>query len=70
MGEIAERYRQSVAELRRQVPPAYRRVAGKRWTSFREHIEAQRPAPEAAEPTAPATADRAVGGSEIPTRSG
>jgi triphosphatase len=57
MGEIAERYRQSVAELRRQVPPAYRRVAGKRWTSFREHIEAQRPVPEAAEPTAPATAD-------------
>jgi CHAD domain-containing protein len=57
MGEIAERYRQSVADLRKQVPPAYRRVSGKRWTSFREHVEAQRPAPEAADATAPATAD-------------
>jgi CHAD domain-containing protein len=44
MGEIAERYGKSVVELRKQVPPAYRRVAGKRWTSFREHVEAQRPA--------------------------
>jgi triphosphatase len=50
MGEIAERYRQSVAELREQVPPAYRRVAGKRWTSFRAYVDAQRPAPEPAPP--------------------
>ena len=57
MGEIAERYRQSVVELRKQVPPAYGGVAGKRWTSFRENIEAQQPAPEAPVPTAPATAD-------------
>jgi CHAD domain-containing protein len=47
MGEIAERYRQSAVELRKQVPPAYRRVSGKRWTSFREHVDALRPAPEA-----------------------
>jgi CHAD domain-containing protein len=45
MGEIAERYRQSAVDLRTQVPPAYRRVSGKRWTSFRSHIEALRPAP-------------------------
>jgi CHAD domain-containing protein len=45
MGEIAERYRHGVVDLRKQVPPAYRRVSGKRWTSFRSHIEALRPAP-------------------------
>jgi CHAD domain-containing protein len=53
MGEIAERYRQSVVELRKEVPPAYEGVSGKRWTSFRENIEAQRPAPEAPAATAP-----------------
>ena len=45
MGEIAERYRRSIAELRKEALPAYRRVSGKRWTSFREDVEAQRPAP-------------------------
>ncbi|HEY2218194.1 MAG TPA: CHAD domain-containing protein [Gaiellaceae bacterium] len=53
MGEIAERYRQSVVELRKQVPPAYEGVSGKRWISFRESIEAQRPAPEVPVATAP-----------------
>ena len=53
MGEIAERYRQSAVELRKQVPLAYGAVSGKRWTSFRENIEAQRPAPEAPAATAP-----------------
>jgi triphosphatase len=52
MGEIAERYRQSAVGLREQVPPAYGRVSGKRWMSFRQHIEALRPAP--AEEGAPA----------------
>jgi hypothetical protein len=56
MGEIAERYGQSVVELRKQVPPAYQGVSGKRWTSFRENVEAERPAPEAPVATAPATA--------------
>jgi CHAD domain-containing protein len=53
MGEIAERYRQGVGKLRSQVMPAYRRVEGKRWTSFHRHIEAQRPPlpPEVVEPS-------------------
>jgi len=59
MGEIAERYRQNVADLRKEVPPAYQSVSGKRWTSFRQHIEALRPAPAPEpepKPTEPATA--------------
>jgi CHAD domain-containing protein len=42
MGEIAERYRASVRELRAQVPAAYRKIEGKRWASFRKHIEGKR----------------------------
>lgn len=39
MGEIAERYRQSMTELRAQFPAAYARVTGKRWKAFRELLE-------------------------------
>jgi triphosphatase len=45
MGEIAERYRQSAAELRARYPAAYSRVTGKRWKALRSEIDEQRPAP-------------------------
>jgi triphosphatase len=45
MGEIAERYRQSAAELRARFPGTYSRVTGKRWKALRSEIEEQRPAP-------------------------
>jgi CHAD domain-containing protein len=48
MGEIAERYRQSLASLRAEFPSAYARVKGKRWKSLRNVLEEQRP------PTPPA----------------
>jgi CHAD domain-containing protein len=51
MGEIAERYRQSSAELRARFPAVYSRVRGKRWRALRREIEEQRPTP-----TAPAEA--------------
>jgi CHAD domain-containing protein len=44
MGEIAERYRHSMMELREQFPRAYARVSGKRWKSLRKVLEGQRPA--------------------------
>jgi CHAD domain-containing protein len=53
MGEIAERYRQSMARLRKGVPAAYSNVEGKRWRSFRKAMEQQRPAPPAARAASP-----------------
>ena len=47
MGEIAERYRQSAAELRARFPAAYSRVKGKRWKALRREMEEQRPSPTA-----------------------
>jgi triphosphatase len=47
MGEIAERYRQSMVGLRAEFPAAYARVRGKSWKRFRKGIEGQRPAPPA-----------------------
>ncbi len=47
MGEIAERYRQSAAELRARFPAVYSRVKGKRWSALRREIEEQRPTPTA-----------------------
>jgi triphosphatase len=43
MGEIAERYSRSGAELRAQFSSAYARVKGKRWKALRREIEEQRP---------------------------
>jgi CHAD domain-containing protein len=48
MGAVAERYRASIAELRRRFPTAFAKVSGKRWKSFRSLIESQRPAAAAA----------------------
>jgi triphosphatase len=43
MGEIAERYRQSMIDLRARFPKAYRQASGRRWKAFRKLIEAKRP---------------------------
>jgi CHAD domain-containing protein len=51
MGEVAERYRQSMIELRAQFPAAYARLFGKQWRAFRDLIESERPAPRAAAET-------------------
>jgi CHAD domain-containing protein len=45
MGEIAERYRRSMASLRAQFPGAYKRVRKKPWKSLRQVLEEQRPEP-------------------------
>jgi CHAD domain-containing protein len=56
MGEIAERYRQSAAELRTRFPESYARVTGKAWKTFAKLIETERPA----RPAARAKAESAV----------
>ncbi len=45
MGEVAERYRQSMAGLRKQFPAAYTQVKGKSWKALERELEAERPAP-------------------------
>jgi CHAD domain-containing protein len=45
MGEVAERYRNSMAELRALYPAAYARATGKAWKSFRRLLEEHRPSP-------------------------
>jgi triphosphatase len=61
MGEIAERYRESMAELRARFPRAYARMAGRRWKRFRALLEARRPAPPQAAPPPGADARDAAG---------
>jgi CHAD domain-containing protein len=56
MGEIADRYRQSAAELRTRFPKSYARVTGKAWKTFAKLIETERPA----RPAARAKAESAV----------
>ena len=43
MGEIAERYRRSMANLRATFPRAYRRVTKKAWKALRQVLEELRP---------------------------
>jgi CHAD domain-containing protein len=43
MGEIAERYRQTMTALRAQFPPVYARVKGRSWKSLRKVLDQQRP---------------------------
>jgi CHAD domain-containing protein len=43
MGEIAERHRRQMVELRLRFPGAYSRAMGKRWRSFRDVLERARP---------------------------
>jgi CHAD domain-containing protein len=52
MGELAERYRTEMHELRARVPHVYARLAGRTWKLIRRRLEAGRPPlPEA--PPAP-----------------
>ncbi len=41
MGQIAERYRQSMGDLKAKVPAAWERVRGKNWRSMKKAIERQ-----------------------------
>jgi CHAD domain-containing protein len=45
MGEVAERYRQSMIELRARFPAAFARLSRRRWKAFRAVLESERPAP-------------------------
>jgi CHAD domain-containing protein len=53
MGEIAERYRQSMIDLRARFPKAYRQVSGRRWKALRKAIEAKRPPSVVGPPPSP-----------------
>lgn len=53
MGEIAERYRQSMIDLRARFPKAYRQVSGRRWKALRKAIEAKRPPSVVGSPPSP-----------------
>jgi CHAD domain-containing protein len=44
MGEIAERYRPEMEEVRLRVPPTLARLRGKAWRRLRTRMEAERPA--------------------------
>ena len=43
MGEVAERYRRSMIELRAQFPAAYAGLSGKQWKAFHRLLERERP---------------------------
>ena len=61
MGEVAERYRQSMIELRAQFPAAYAGLSGKQWKAFHKRIERERPAPPSLPADAPPEPDPAAG---------
>lgn len=61
MGEVAERYRQSMTELRAQFPAAYAGLSGKQWKALRKRLERERPAPHPPPGAAPAEPDPATG---------
>ena len=48
MGEVAERYRQSMIDLRAQFPAAYAQLSGKQWKAFQRLLERERPTPATA----------------------
>ena len=52
MGEVAERYRSGMEEIRGRVARVHSRLDGKAWKRFRKHMDAERPPP----PVAPARA--------------
>ncbi len=47
MGEVAERYRREMTDLRAQFPATYAGLSGKQWKTFRKRLEHERPAPSA-----------------------
>ena len=53
MGEIAERSRQSMIDLRARFPKAYRQVSRRRWKALRKAMEAKRPPSVAGPPSPP-----------------
>lgn len=63
MGQIAQRYMQEAARLRKRFPKAYRQVEGKSWVRLQQTMEASRPAawPEATRPEATASEPTAGG---------
>ncbi len=61
MGEVAERYRQSMFELRAKFPAAYARLSGKQWKAFHKRLERERPAPPSPAGDARAEPDPATG---------
>jgi CHAD domain-containing protein len=65
MGEIAERYRHSMIELRAEFPVAYARLSGKQWKAFRKRLDHDRPAPPSASAGDTRTAPRS--GSRLTT---
>jgi triphosphatase len=50
MGEIAERHRRQMVDLRRRFPRVYARATGKRWTSFVEVLAQARPTVDSTPP--------------------
>ncbi len=48
MGEVAERYRQSMIDLRARFPAAYAQLSGKQWKAFERLLERERPTPPTA----------------------
>jgi CHAD domain-containing protein len=61
MGEVAERYRQSMIELRARFPAAYTRLSGRKWKAFHKRLECERPGPPAPAGDARVEPDPAVG---------
>jgi CHAD domain-containing protein len=45
MGEVAERYRHSMTELREQFPAAYAGLSGKPWKALHKRLDTERPTP-------------------------
>ena len=63
MGEVAERHRRSMIELRARFPAAYARLSGKQWKAFHRLLERERPTPPTSTPARRRTtgSDPAVG---------
>ncbi len=65
MGEIAERYRQSMIDLRARFPKAYRQVSRRRWKALRKAMEAKRPPSVVGPPPSPPS-DETPAGRSVP----
>ena len=61
MGEIAERYRQDMIDLRARFPKAYRQVRGRRWKALRKAIEAKLPPSVVGPPPSPLSDETPIG---------
>ena len=61
MGEIAERYRQSMIDIRARFPKAYRQVSRRRWKALRKAMEAKRPPSVVGPPPSPPSDETPTG---------